>query len=104
MSHELIERIAQITAHRACCGTEHDPLNGKLHGDCVVCGVPFPCEYIGKPRLIFLPLESDVLTVRDSFAIAALAHFHPEHSTEIAALNAYRTADAMLKARKAKVT
>jgi DNA repair exonuclease SbcCD ATPase subunit len=38
------ERVAQLTAHRACCGTEHDATNGKLHGYCVVCGVPWPCE------------------------------------------------------------
>lgn len=43
------ERVAQLTAHRACVGTEHDPANGKLHGCCVVCGVPWPCEYAGKP-------------------------------------------------------
>jgi hypothetical protein len=43
------ERVAQLIAHRACCGTEHDPLNGKLHGYCVVCGVDWPCEYAGKP-------------------------------------------------------
>jgi len=43
----LLERVAQITAHRACCGTEHDPANGKLHGLCVVCGVPWPCSYAG---------------------------------------------------------
>ena len=47
-SRELIERIAQIAAHRACCGVEHNPANGKLHGYCVVCGVPWPCEYAGK--------------------------------------------------------
>lgn len=43
------ERTAQLIAHRACCGVEHDPLNGKIHGYCVVCGVPWPCEYAGKP-------------------------------------------------------
>lgn len=43
------ERVAQMIAHRACCGTEHDPSNGKIHGYCVVCGVPWPCEYVG-PR------------------------------------------------------
>lgn len=37
-------KIAAATAHRACCGTEHDPENGKLHGFCVVCGVPWPCD------------------------------------------------------------
>ncbi len=40
------ERVAQITAHRACCGNEHDAIS-KFHGCCVVCGVPFPCEYAG---------------------------------------------------------
>lgn len=45
----LLERTAQLQAHRACCGTEHDPLNGKLHGLCVVCGVDWPCEYAGTP-------------------------------------------------------
>lgn len=44
----LSERIAQIAAHRACCGTEHNPAEGKLHGYCVVCGVPWPCDYAGK--------------------------------------------------------
>lgn len=44
----LLERTAQIAAHRACCGTEHDPANGKLHGCCVVCGVPWPCKFAGK--------------------------------------------------------
>jgi len=45
---DINERVAQITAHRACCGTEHDPAHGKFHGCCIVCGVPFPCEYIVK--------------------------------------------------------
>lgn len=36
--------LAAATAHRGCCGTEHDPANGKLHGYCVVCGVPWPCD------------------------------------------------------------
>jgi hypothetical protein len=49
MSKELLERVAQLIAHRACCGTEHDPQQGKLHGYCVVCGVPWPCEYAGTP-------------------------------------------------------
>lgn len=40
----LQERVAQLLAHRACHGAEHDPLNGKIHGYCVVCGVPWPCE------------------------------------------------------------
>ena len=44
-SNELLAReTAAALAHRACCGTEHDPPNGKLHGYCIVCGVPWPCE------------------------------------------------------------
>ena len=42
------ERIAQLLAHRACCGSEHDPASGKFHGYCVVCAVPWPCAYAGK--------------------------------------------------------
>jgi hypothetical protein len=41
---EVAIHIAACTAHLVCCGTEHDPANGKLHGFCVVCGVPWPCE------------------------------------------------------------
>lgn len=37
------ELLASALAHRACCGTEHNPETGKLHGYCVVCGVPWPC-------------------------------------------------------------
>lgn len=45
---DLLARIASAAAHRVCCGTEHDPLNGKLHGYCVVCGVPWPCDTAEK--------------------------------------------------------
>ena len=47
-SAELLERVAQLIAHRACGGNEHDGM-GKLHGNCVVCLVPWPCEYAGTP-------------------------------------------------------
>lgn len=47
--NRLLERVAQLTAHRACHSAEHDPQNGKLHGCCIVCGVPWPCEYAGTP-------------------------------------------------------
>lgn len=43
--------LAAALAHRACCGTEHDPANGKLHGYCVVCGVEWPCA----TALFFMP-------------------------------------------------
>lgn len=43
------ERVAQLTAHRACGGIEHDPMQGKFHGYCVVCLIPWPCEYAGTP-------------------------------------------------------
>lgn len=51
----LPERIAQLVAHRACCGNEHDPVNGKVHGYCVVCGVPWPCDYAGNPPAAMTP-------------------------------------------------
>lgn len=35
---------AGCAAHRACCGIEADNSQGKIHGCCVVCGVPWPCE------------------------------------------------------------
>lgn len=40
----LLTKTAACTVHRACCGCEHDPANGKLHSYCIVCGVPWPCE------------------------------------------------------------
>ena len=43
----VAERTAQIAAHRFCMGAEHDPANGKCHGNCVVCGDPWPCRYAG---------------------------------------------------------
>lgn len=51
--HLFDELVASAIAHRACCGSEHDPSNGKLHGCCVVCGVPFPC----KTAKMFLSVE-----------------------------------------------
>ena len=45
----LVERVAQITAHRVCTGTEHDTDNGKIHGSCIVCGTLWPCEWAGTP-------------------------------------------------------
>jgi len=32
-------------AHVPCTGTQHDPLNGLLHGYCVRCRQEWPCEY-----------------------------------------------------------
>ena len=52
---KLVNRVAQCIAHRACCGSEHNPQEGKLHGYCVVCGVPWPCEYVGEK-----PLAKDI--------------------------------------------
>ena len=37
-------RIAAAVAHRVCIAQEHDPAHGKLHGCCVVCASPWPCE------------------------------------------------------------
>lgn len=57
--------VAAAMAHRACCGVEHDPVNGKLHGYCVVCGVPWPCEtaqyFMRKPAVGSLIATRDPL-------------------------------------------
>lgn len=44
--------------HRAATGAEHDPQNGKLHGCCVRCGVPWPCEAENQWQRIRDLLES----------------------------------------------
>ena len=41
-------RLREQVGHRACLGTEHDPANGKIHGCCVICGEPWPCDYVDK--------------------------------------------------------
>ncbi len=51
--------LVAATAHRAYCGSEHDPTNGKLHGYCVVCGVPWPCETASRFIAIHLKKELD---------------------------------------------
>lgn len=43
-----VERVAQMTAHRACGNQEHNPAQGKLAGYCVVCSLPWPCAYSGR--------------------------------------------------------
>jgi hypothetical protein len=69
------ERMAQIQAHRACTGEEHDVANGKIHGFCVVCAVPWPCE-VAKPRDTTAPnrdvrvCDACPLPMRDLFAVA----------------------------------
>lgn len=60
MDSQLIERIAQIIAHRVCIAAEHDPGNGKMHGCCVVCAEPWPCEYAGKPPTSPFELEGSL--------------------------------------------
>ena len=64
MNEKMTERIAQIIAHRACCGTEHDPRNGKFHGCCIVCGVPWPCAYAGKPPATATMVSKNTVTDR----------------------------------------
>ncbi len=36
--------------HRAVHSAEHDPAQGRIHGFCLLCGVPYPCDYIGEPE------------------------------------------------------
>jgi hypothetical protein len=46
------ERIAELTAHRACGNQEQDTQNGKLAGYCVVCQTIWPCDYAKPSRQI----------------------------------------------------
>lgn len=36
--------LASAIAHRACHSGEHCPEQGRLHGFCIVCGIPWPCD------------------------------------------------------------
>lgn len=38
-----------VPLHRAVGNQEQDIANGKLAGFCILCQVPYPCEYVGKP-------------------------------------------------------
>lgn len=43
---EMVDRLtAQFIAHRAVGNQEQDMENGKLAGYCLVCQIPWPCEY-----------------------------------------------------------
>jgi hypothetical protein len=44
------ERVAVLMAHRATHAAEHDPINGKIHGYCIVCGIPWPCNYAAPDK------------------------------------------------------
>lgn len=69
-----LERAADaavLTAHRVCIGLEHDPQNGKLHGYCIVCGVPWPCAYASpKAELVeqITTLTRDLAQARERVA------------------------------------
>ena len=75
LSAETRERIAQLTAHRACGSGEHDPQNGKLHGFCVVCLVPWPCA-IAAPALNASAVEPTGLTLDRALQVVSSAWEH----------------------------
>ena len=60
MLDAMLTRTAAAIAHRVCIYQEHDPANGKVHGCCVVCGDPWPCETAKQ----FLP--NNMICVHDS--------------------------------------
>lgn len=59
------ERVAVLIAHRQVGNQEHDAQNGKLAGYCVVCQIPWPCEYAYVPpqskRIAELTAENEKL-------------------------------------------
>lgn len=38
-------RLEMWREHVPCTGTQHDPINGLIHGFCVRCRTPWPCEW-----------------------------------------------------------
>ena len=49
----VVQDVAAAQAHGGCHSAEHNPQKGMLHGYCVVCGVPWPCDtakYFLRPR------------------------------------------------------
>jgi hypothetical protein len=54
------EMVAAAIAHRACHSAEHDPQKGMLHGYCIVCGVPWPCD-TAKQFLAPAPVPGEVV-------------------------------------------
>ena len=50
-NRKIDERIAQLVAHRVCGNQEHNPLNGKIAGYCIVCQVPWLCN-IAKLEIV----------------------------------------------------
>ena len=46
---------AVVAAHRSCNSEEHDPSQGRVHGYCMVCGVPWPCAYALEARRLLAP-------------------------------------------------
>ena len=58
--------------HRAVHSAEHDKANGLIHVFCLLCGVPYPCDYIGTvtqtSRILDLEKENERLSrERDVF-------------------------------------
>jgi hypothetical protein len=61
----VMERVAQLIAHRAVGNQEQDPQNGKLAGYCVVCQVPWPCD-TAKPKMFAKVLNDKLNRVRST--------------------------------------
>ncbi len=55
--------------HRAVGNQEQDVANGKIAGYCLLCQIPYPCEYIRSPALI---AENADLTAKLKLAVEAL--------------------------------
>ena len=55
----VMERVAQLIAHRACGNQEQDTQNGKLAGYCVVCQTPWSCD-VAKTKGVASPSNADL--------------------------------------------
>lgn len=88
---EIEAKVALFTAHRAVGNQEQDLANGKLAGYCLVCQVPWPCEYA---------ISSGVFTAKEIKAVLDAVEKVPNdiHYSSLAT-QGYREAIAAIRER-----
>lgn len=65
-------------AHVPVTGTQHDPANGLLHGDCARCRTTWPCQYSPESRII-APITTQA-EIRETALDARIAELERENS------------------------
>lgn len=65
--------------HRPTGSEEHDPANGKIHGCCIRCLQPWPCEYSPESRN---KLQAENAELLDTLAVIANLPAHAPKDTD----------------------